>query len=110
MHLNWLAKIELRGPGPPNPQIVVNYCFMRVLHAKIFREIKSEEAIGFFVTFLSLVVFHLGGARVPLDPLATPKAGGELLLKNSTIDGSLVTLTNHAIGRAGFTLRGALGT
>ena len=62
MHLNWLAKIELRGPGPPDRQIVVNYCFMRVLlYAKILREIKTEEAIGFFVTFLSLVVFHLGG-------------------------------------------------
>ena len=33
------------------------------------KETKTEEAIGFFVTFLSLVAFQLGG---PATPLATP--------------------------------------
>ena len=31
IHLNWLAKMELRGPGPPDCQIVVSSCFTRVL-------------------------------------------------------------------------------
>ena len=58
MHLHWLAKTELRGPGPPNCPIVVTYCFTRVLlYAKMIREIETEETIGCFVTFLSLVVF-----------------------------------------------------
>ena len=50
------------------------------------RETETEETIGFFVTFLSLVAFNWrwGG---PPGHLATPKGGGELLLKNGTIDG-----------------------
>ena len=54
IHLNWLAKIELRGPGPPDCQIDVNYCFTRVLllNAKMLKETEIEETIVFFVTFL----------------------------------------------------------
>ena len=33
---------------------------------------QTEEAIVFFVTFLSLVAFQLGGTRAPWAPLATP--------------------------------------
>ena len=66
MHLNWLAKIELRGPGPPDRQIVVNYCFTRVLLcANMLREIESEKTIDFYVTFLSLVVFQLVVGQSP---------------------------------------------
>ena len=64
MHLNWLAK--LNWGGPPDRQIVVNYCYTRVLlYVKMLREIETEETIGFFVTFLSLVVFQLGVGWVP---------------------------------------------
>ena len=35
---------------------------------------ETEETIVFFVTFLSLVGFQLGGARAPF-PLATPMPG-----------------------------------
>ena len=51
IHLNWLAKIKLRGPGRHDRQIVVNYCFTRVLlYAKMLRETETEETIGFYVT------------------------------------------------------------
>ena len=52
---------------------------MRVLlYAKMLKETKTEETIVFFVTFLSLVAFQLGGgARDPwAPPLATPMIGG----------------------------------
>ena len=49
IHLNRLAKIELRGTRPPDRQIVVrpNYCFTRVLllHAKMLKESETEDTI-----------------------------------------------------------------
>ena len=53
----------------------------------MLRETETEEAIGFFVTFLSLVAFQLGVGRAHWTHLAKPKGGDELLLKNGTIDG-----------------------
>ena len=53
----------------------------------MLRETETEETIGFFVTFLSLVELQLGDGAGHVDSLATPKSEGELLLKNSTIDG-----------------------
>ena len=47
---------------------------------------ETKETMSFFVTFLSLVAFPLGVGRAPWTPLATPKGGGELLLKNGAID------------------------
>ena len=42
---------------------------MRVLlHAKLLKETESEETIVFFVTFLSLVAFQLGGGAGPPGP------------------------------------------
>ena len=39
----------------------------------MLKETKTEETIVFFVKFLSLVSFQLGGARAPwAPPLATP--------------------------------------
>ena len=39
---------------------------MRVpLYAKVLKETKTEETIVFFVTFLSLVAFQLGGGPGP---------------------------------------------
>ena len=54
--------------------IIVNYCCTRVCCTqKMLKETESEETIGFFVIFLSLVAFQLGEARGPsLPPLATP--------------------------------------
>ena len=47
---------------------------MRVLlYAKMLKETKTKETIVFFVTFLSLVAFQLGGPGPPGPPLATPK-------------------------------------
>ena len=57
-----------------------------LLYAKVLGETETKETIGFFVAFLSLVAFQLGVGAGPLDPLATPKGGSELLLKNDTID------------------------
>ena len=37
-----------------------------MLYAKMLKETETKETIGFFVTFLSMVVFQLGGL------LATP--------------------------------------
>ena len=36
-----------------------------VLYAKMLKETKTEETILFFVTFLSLVAFQLGGLGPP---------------------------------------------
>ena len=42
---------------------------MRVLlYAKMLKETKTKEAILFFVTFLSLVAFQLGGPPPPPPP------------------------------------------
>ena len=42
------------------------------MYAKILKETETKETVVFFVTFLSLVAFKLGGAG-PLGPaLATP--------------------------------------
>ena len=76
----------MRGPGLPGRQIVANECFTReLLYAKMLEETEPEET-GYFVTFLSLVALQLRGCSA-LPPLATPMDGGELLLKNGTIDG-----------------------
>ena len=49
MHLNWLPKIELRGPGPQIVIIIVSYCYTRVLlYTKIVKETETEETIDFF--------------------------------------------------------------
>ena len=50
-------------------------------------ETGTEETIGSFVTFLSLVEFQLGVERAFRTPLTTSNGGGELLLKNGTING-----------------------
>ena len=48
--------------------IIVNYCFTRtLLYAKMLKEIETEEALGFFVIFLSLVAFQWGGG-LPASP------------------------------------------
>ena len=65
IHLNWQAKTESRGVLVVN--IVLNYCCER----KMIKEIKTEETLVLFVTFLSLVTFQLGGRALcpPLAPL-----------------------------------------
>ena len=60
--MNWLAKIKLRGPGPPGSilsliAVVCVYCCT----AKLLKETETEETIVLFVIFLSLVAFQLGG-------------------------------------------------
>ena len=60
MHLNWLKKLNSRGPGPwlSNVNIIVNYCCTRVLlHAKMLEETKET------LDFLLLVVFLLRGSQ-----------------------------------------------
>ena len=48
VRLNWLEKITLRGPGPPWINIIVNYCYTRVLlYAEVLKETESEETIVF---------------------------------------------------------------
>ena len=37
-------------------------------YAKNAKETETEETIRFFVTFLSLVAFQLGGGRAPCPP------------------------------------------
>ena len=68
VRLNWLAKIELRGARRPWSSILLS---VTAVSEKCQKEIETEETIGFFVTFLSLVKFQLGGPA-PLPHLATP--------------------------------------
>ena len=64
-----VGKNSFRGPGNPDCQIVV-INLLYVFYAKMLRETETEEALGFFVIFLSLVVVQLGGgpARPPPPP------------------------------------------
>ena len=54
VRLNWLAKIELRGARGPWSSILL---LVTVVSEKCLKETETEETIGFFVTFLSLVKF-----------------------------------------------------
>ena len=60
VRLNWLAKIELRGAWGPWSSILL---LVTVISEKCWKE--TEEAISFFVTFLSLVKFHLRETPAP---------------------------------------------
>ena len=60
--LNWLAKIELRGARGPWSSVSL---LVTVICKKCSEETETEEAIGFFVTFLSLMKFKLRGAGPP---------------------------------------------
>ena len=63
VRLNWLAKIELRGARGPWSSILL---LVTVVSEKCYKE--TEETIGFFVTFLSLVKFQLRETRAPCPP------------------------------------------
>ena len=46
MHLNWLAKIDLRVPGPLVVNVISNYCCTRVaytVYSKNAQQIETEE-------------------------------------------------------------------
>ena len=58
LRLNWRAKIDLRGSLGHWSSILL---FATGVSKKCWKETKTEETIGFFVTFLSLVKFQLGG-------------------------------------------------
>ena len=59
IRLNWLAKIELRGTRRPWSSILlISYT---VVSENCEKETETEETIDFFVTFLSMVKFQLGG-------------------------------------------------
>ena len=62
-----VGKNLIEGPRAPLITIIVNYCCLR----KMLKETETEETIVFFVTFLPLVAFQLGGGGSPA-PLATP--------------------------------------
>ena len=66
-----VGKHEIEGARALWINIIIDYCCTRVLlYAKMLKE--TEETIVFFVTFLSLVAFQLGGAGPLGPPLATP--------------------------------------
>ena len=46
----------------------------------MLKEAENEETMGFFVTFLSLVAFQLGGPGSLVPSLATPMPAGILRL------------------------------
>ena len=61
-----VGKNEIEGAWTPRINIIVNYCCTRVLlYAKMLTETETEETIVFFVTFLSLVAFQVGGGGGP---------------------------------------------
>ena len=76
---------------------------MRVLlYAKMLKETKTEETIVFFVTFLSLVAFQLGGGAGTLGPLGYAYGYGPdpfLTIKKSAV---LEPRTGHFQGLVGF--------
>ena len=69
IHINWLVKTELRGPGPLVVNIIVNYCCTRVLlYVKSAKRNWNWRNSTLFVSFLSLVAFQLGGPGPPGPP------------------------------------------
>ena len=74
IRLNWLAQIELSGTRRSCSLILlISYT---VVSEKCQKETETEETISFFVTFLSLVKFQLGGGPAP-SPLAYAYAPSE---------------------------------
>ena len=66
IRLNWLAKIELRGTQRPRSSILlISYT---VVSEKCNKETETEETVGFFGTFLSLVKFQLEEGPCPPPP------------------------------------------
>ena len=64
----------------------------------MLKETETEETLVFFVTFLSLVEFQLGG-RAPLAPLATPmdeKIRG-IIVKNKCFLTEIVSFTRFDV-------------
>ena len=43
---------------------------------KMLKNIETDETIGFFIIFLSLVAFQLEEPRAPYPPLAAPMSRG----------------------------------
>ena len=69
IRLYWLAKIELRGTRRLwSSTLLFSYT---VVSEKCQKETETEETVGFFGTFVSLVKFQLGVGLQPL-PLPTP--------------------------------------
>ena len=65
-----MAKIKLWGPGPSG-SILLLITFVRMWPTVVCQDAKktvTEETVVFFVTFLSLVAFQLGGRRAPSPP------------------------------------------
>ena len=56
-----VAKIELREPGLPESMLLLS-----TVVRENAKETETEERIGFFVAFLSLVAFQMGA--VPVGP------------------------------------------
>ena len=54
MHLNELAKNELRGPGPLVVNVIVNYCCTHLLQTVVYKDAKekteTEETVRFFLS------------------------------------------------------------
>ena len=57
MHLNWFAKIQLRGGRGPWSSILFKNANRKRRTQKMLKETETEETIGFFATFLSLITF-----------------------------------------------------
>ena len=70
LHLNWLANIELKGPGLLVVNIIANYCCTHVLsYAKLLKEIETEETRLFCHIFF-IVGISIGRGAGPLPGYA----------------------------------------
>ena len=69
-------------------EMISIYCCTRIrCPRKMLKETETEETIGFFVTFLPLVAFQLGGraTRPPPPLLATPVAAIAIYISLSSL-------------------------
>ena len=90
IHLNWLAKIELKGsPGPVAVNVVVNYCGKR----KMRKETRIEEKIGVFVTFCHRWHFNWRGPGLAPSP---GYAYVNIIIGVSRISIICHSITNHS--------------
>ena len=74
----------------------------------MLEETEAEEAKGFFVTFLSLVTFHLGGERDPWPRLCAGQFVLEIRKLLATSKAEFNLLVGAGMGSKPFGTKGAV--
>ena len=74
IHLKWLAKFKLRGPGLYiwSAKLILVCCTRTLLYAKMLKETETEETLGLVVFIFIIGDISIGGTGVLAHTPATP--------------------------------------